>query len=44
MRSSQQGLGLVSIFASGIARAHGGQIAVASSDGETRFTFSMPDG
>ncbi len=42
VRPDQQGLGLGLYIASEIARAHGGRIEVASSDGETRFTFRMP--
>jgi signal transduction histidine kinase len=38
----QQGLGLGLFIASEIARAHGGTLTVASTDGETRFTFRMP--
>ena len=44
VRPSQQGLGLGLYIASEIARAHGGQIVVCSTSGETRFTFSMPTG
>ena len=42
VRANQQGLGLGLHIASEIARAHGGQIAVSSTDRETRFTFVMP--
>ena len=42
VRRSQQGLGLGLFIVSEIARAHGGTMEVASSDEETRFTFSMP--
>jgi sigma-B regulation protein RsbU (phosphoserine phosphatase) len=42
VRRSQQGLGLGLFIVNEIARAHGGTMAVASSDEETRFTFSMP--
>ena len=38
----QQGLGLGLYIAAEIARAHGGQLTVASDGAETRFTFSMP--
>lgn len=41
-RASNQGLGLGLYIASEIARAHGGQIAVASSKEETRFTLHIP--
>jgi signal transduction histidine kinase len=41
-RSSNQGLGLGLYIASEIARAHGGQIEVASSADETRFTLHIP--
>jgi signal transduction histidine kinase len=42
VRPSQQGLGLGLYIATQIARAHGGDLAVASSTEETRFTFTMP--
>jgi sigma-B regulation protein RsbU (phosphoserine phosphatase) len=42
VRASQQGLGLGLYIAWEIATAHGGDLAVASSDQETRFTFRMP--
>src|ERR1700728_162510 len=42
VRPNQQGLGLGLYIASEIARAHGGTIDVQFSDGQTRFTFSMP--
>lgn len=42
VRPSQQGLGLGLHIAAEIAKAHGGTIAVASNEAETRFTFSMP--
>jgi signal transduction histidine kinase len=42
-RSSNQGLGLGLYIASEIARAHGGQIEVASSADETRFTLHIPE-
>lgn len=42
VRPSQQGLGLGLHIASQIASAHGGILAVTSSDEETRFTFRMP--
>jgi sigma-B regulation protein RsbU (phosphoserine phosphatase) len=41
-RSSNQGLGLGLYIASEIARAHDGQIEVASSQEETRFTLHIP--
>jgi len=41
-RSNQQGLGLGLYIASEIARAHGGQLAAASSPDETRISFRMP--
>jgi signal transduction histidine kinase len=39
----QQGLGLGLYIASEVARAHGGTLSVVSSDGETCFTFRMPE-
>jgi sigma-B regulation protein RsbU (phosphoserine phosphatase) len=42
IRRSQHGLGLGLFIVSEIAKAHGGTIAVTSSEEETRFTFSMP--
>ena len=42
VKQSQQGLGLGLYIASEIARAHGGTLDVSSSEGETRFTFRMP--
>ena len=39
---NQQGLGLGLYIASEIARAHGGEMSVASRDGRTCFTFRMP--
>ena len=42
VRRSQQGLGLGLFIVNEIAKAHGGTMDVASSDEETRFTFSMP--
>ena len=42
VRSSQQGLGLGLHIATEIAKAHGGELAVASSIEETRFTLRMP--
>lgn len=44
VRNSRQGLGLGLFIVSEIARAHGGTIAVSSSDAETVFTFRMPSG
>lgn len=41
-RRSQHGLGLGLFIVSEIAKAHGGTIAVASSEMRTSFTFSMP--
>ena len=41
-RSSNQGLGLGLYIASEIARAHGGKIDVASSNGDTQFTLHIP--
>ncbi len=41
-RAGKQGLGLGLYIASEIARAHGGSLAVASTDEETRFTLTMP--
>jgi sigma-B regulation protein RsbU (phosphoserine phosphatase) len=42
VRRSQQGLGLGLYIVDQIAKAHGGSMVVASSEEETRFTFSMP--
>lgn len=42
VRQSQQGLGLGLFIVSEIARAHGGTMEVASTDEQTRFTFTMP--
>jgi sigma-B regulation protein RsbU (phosphoserine phosphatase) len=42
IRSSQNGLGLGLYIASQIASAHGGELTVASTAEETRFTFRMP--
>jgi sigma-B regulation protein RsbU (phosphoserine phosphatase) len=42
IRRSQQGLGLGLFIVNEIAKAHGGTMEVASSEEETRFTFSMP--
>src|SRR5262249_33617640 len=39
---NQQGLGLGLYIASEIAKAHGGVLDAASSEGETVFTFQMP--
>jgi phosphoserine phosphatase RsbU/P len=41
-KASQQGLGLGLYIASEIARAHGGQLSVQSTDEETRFTLRIP--
>lgn len=41
VRSSQNGLGLGLYIASEIARAHKGELTVASTEEETRFTFRM---
>ena len=41
-RASRNGLGLGLFIASEIAKAHGGQLEVASEPVETRFTFQMP--
>lgn len=43
-RANRQGLGLGLYIASEVARAHGGELAVASSAVETKFTFTMPLG
>ena len=40
--AGRQGLGLGLYIASQIAAAHGGQIEVTSTDGETRFTLTIP--
>jgi sigma-B regulation protein RsbU (phosphoserine phosphatase) len=42
VRPSQQGLGLGLYIASEIAKAHLGVLSVASTQEETRFTFTMP--
>jgi sigma-B regulation protein RsbU (phosphoserine phosphatase) len=42
VRSSQNGLGLGLYIASQIAKAHDGELAVTSTEEETRFTFCMP--
>ena len=42
VRPNQQGLGLGLYIASEIARAHGGTLTVASTGGDTSFTFRMP--
>lgn len=42
VRRSQNGLGLGLFIVNEIAKAHGGEMDVKSSDDETRFTFSMP--
>ena len=42
VRPSKQGLGLGLHIASEIARAHGGELTVSSTEQETRFTFEMP--
>jgi sigma-B regulation protein RsbU (phosphoserine phosphatase) len=41
-RGYQQGLGLGLHIASEIAKAHGGDLSVTSTEAETRFTFTMP--
>ena len=43
-RPNRQGLGLGLHIASEVARAHGGELTVASSEVETKFTFTMPLG
>jgi signal transduction histidine kinase len=43
VRQGQQGLGLGLYIASEIARAHGGSLGIVSADGETTFTFRMPE-
>jgi signal transduction histidine kinase len=43
-RPNRQGLGLGLYIASEVARAHGGELRVASSAVETKFTFTMPLG
>lgn len=42
VRQSQNGLGLGLFIVKEIAQAHGGEIAVSSTEECTRFTFSMP--
>jgi phosphoserine phosphatase RsbU/P len=42
VRDSRQGLGLGLHIASQIAQAHGGSIAVTSTDEQTRFVFRLP--
>ena len=42
VRRSQQGLGLGLFIVNEIAKGHGGSMDVASTEQETRFTFSMP--
>ncbi|HWV60966.1 MAG TPA: hybrid sensor histidine kinase/response regulator [Sphingopyxis sp.] len=42
VRPNQRGLGLGLHIASEIAKAHGGTLSVTSTEGETRFTFTMP--
>jgi signal transduction histidine kinase len=44
VRSSSSGLGLGLYIAAEIARAHGGQLCVASTPAETCFTLRMPTG
>ncbi|ESQ79200.1 PAS domain-containing sensor histidine kinase [Asticcacaulis sp. YBE204] len=41
-RPSQNGLGLGLYIAAEIARGHGGELSVTSTDTETRFAFRMP--
>ncbi|WP_158810303.1 GAF domain-containing sensor histidine kinase [Beijerinckia sp. L45] len=41
-RATNQGLGLGLYIASEIAKAHGGTLAVTSTEAETRFSFRMP--
>jgi signal transduction histidine kinase len=41
-RPGREGLGLGLYIVSEIARAHGGEVEVASDETETRFTFRMP--
>lgn len=41
-RASRQGLGLGLYIASEIAKAHGGELKVSSTELETRFLFTMP--
>jgi signal transduction histidine kinase len=41
-RPHQKGLGLGLYICAEIARAHGGDLSVTSTDVETRFTFTMP--
>ena len=43
-REGQEGLGLGLYIATEIAKAHRGELSVASAGGETRFTFRMPNG
>ena len=42
VRQTKQGLGLGLYIAHEIAKAHGGQLAVQSTDEATKFTFTMP--
>ncbi|ODP38775.1 MULTISPECIES: PAS domain-containing sensor histidine kinase [Sphingomonas] len=42
VRRSQQGLGLGLFIVNEIAKAHGGEMKVSSTDEATRFTFTMP--
>lgn len=43
-RPNQEGIGLGLFIVAEIAKAHGGKVGMASSEAETRFTFSMARG